>query len=443
MKKNISGVFVLALIFFGFAFCVLKMRAQEPDDGGSGGTSYDYSEFDDYEANRGPEESYVPTEEPFEYIDEKNDSGGGEGWNYLPGTSNYKKDNNDGQYYFAADDGTFRNGNGEVYPYELPGTSGGGQGAGGENIASNYTDRDGNPIFTDENGYTVYKNGEYVQYSGNDFVDAQTGKQFAAGQDGNLYEVNWDSSGKAYATGTDGKTKWYWDENGKLSATGENGEKFTLDGNGNVVSSSGSVVSSESSIAPKGTASGTFFGNTNTRTGSGSWLSNLFGLGGTSRTGGYGYGTGMTGSYGMTGAGGGILGGILGGGTPYGTGTGAAYGTSGYYTGSYGGVSGIYGAGAGGSGWNPANYIGTGLPAGSIYNIIKSVVMWILAIFGFICIVGFIISGIMYLLAAGDEKSQEKAKKALYYSITGVIVGLVGLVIIFAVNALLRGASYF
>ena len=49
----------------------------------------------------------------------------------------------------------------------------------------------------------------------------------------------------------------------------------------------------------------------------------------------------------------------------------------------------------------------------------------------------------MYLLAAGDEKSQEKAKKAMYYSITGVIVGLAGLVIIFAVNALLRGASYF
>ena len=66
-----------------------------------------------------------------------------------------------------------------------------------------------------------------------------------------------------------------------------------------------------------------------------------------------------------------------------------------------------------------------------------------MAIFGFICIIGFVIAGIMYLLAAGDEKSQEKAKKAMYYSITGVIVGLAGLVIIFAVNALLRGASYF
>lgn len=80
---------------------------------------------------------------------------------------------------------------------------------------------------------------------------------------------------------------------------------------------------------------------------------------------------------------------------------------------------------------------GTNLPSSSIYTIIRSAMMWLLGLLGFFAVIGFVISGIMYLVAAGDEDAQKRAKKAMYYSITGVIVGLVGLVIIFAVNRLL------
>lgn len=93
--------------------------------------------------------------------------------------------------------------------------------------------------------------------------------------------------------------------------------------------------------------------------------------------------------------------------------------------------------------WSTGNYAGYGLPTGSIYSIILGVMKWMLSIFGFIAIVGFVISGIMYLTAAGDEDQQKKAKKQMYWSITGVIVGLVGLIVIYAVDAMLKGSYNF
>ena len=92
--------------------------------------------------------------------------------------------------------------------------------------------------------------------------------------------------------------------------------------------------------------------------------------------------------------------------------------------------------------WDKGRYTGTGLPyQKSLADIIANVAYWLLGIFGFIAIIGFIISGIMYLVSAGDEDRQERAKRAMYYSITGVVVGLVGLVVIYAVHYFLGGSS--
>jgi len=93
--------------------------------------------------------------------------------------------------------------------------------------------------------------------------------------------------------------------------------------------------------------------------------------------------------------------------------------------------------------WIPESYAITGLPGGSVYDIIFNLMMWILAIFGFVGIIGFAISGIMYLTAAGSETQIEKAKTAMKWSIIGVIVGLVGLVIIFAVHNALNAVGGF
>ena len=81
------------------------------------------------------------------------------------------------------------------------------------------------------------------------------------------------------------------------------------------------------------------------------------------------------------------------------------------------------------------------LPQGSIFNIIENIMKWLLGILGFIAIIGFVISGIMYLTAAGDEGQQKKAKAQMMWSITGVIVALIGWVVVLAVQNLLGGAS--
>jgi cytochrome b subunit of formate dehydrogenase len=81
------------------------------------------------------------------------------------------------------------------------------------------------------------------------------------------------------------------------------------------------------------------------------------------------------------------------------------------------------------------------LPTGSIYDIIRQTMNWILAILGFIAIIGFVIAGILYLTAAGDESQVEKAKTAMTYSIIGIIVALMGFVIVQAVNTWLGGTN--
>lgn len=113
--------------------------------------------------------------------------------------------------------------------------------------------------------------------------------------------------------------------------------------------------------------------------------------------------------------------------------------TSGGFGAIFGGSL-VYGdacpATTGGIGGNPY-----GLPSGSIYNIVATIVGWLLAMFGLLGIFGFVVSGIMYLLAAGEEDMAKKAKKGLMYSIIGIIVGLSGYVIMQAVSGLLSGVG--
>lgn len=91
--------------------------------------------------------------------------------------------------------------------------------------------------------------------------------------------------------------------------------------------------------------------------------------------------------------------------------------------------------------WIPSTYEETKLPAGTIYGIIGNLMMWLLGIFGFIGIIGFVIAGIMYLTAAGSDDQITKAKAAMKWSLVGVIVGLIGLVVIYAVDAALSPFS--
>ncbi len=84
---------------------------------------------------------------------------------------------------------------------------------------------------------------------------------------------------------------------------------------------------------------------------------------------------------------------------------------------------------------------GTGLPAGSITSIITNIMNWLLMLVGIIGVIGFAIAGILYLTAAGDDTAIERAKSAMMYSIIGVIVAIIGVVVIQAVQGMLGGSS--
>ena len=81
----------------------------------------------------------------------------------------------------------------------------------------------------------------------------------------------------------------------------------------------------------------------------------------------------------------------------------------------------------------------TGLSSDDLTTVVTRLTNWILGIFGFLAIISFLVSGIMYFLAAGDDKAQEKAKKQMTWSIVGVVIGLAGLVVITAINLILGG----
>lgn len=82
-----------------------------------------------------------------------------------------------------------------------------------------------------------------------------------------------------------------------------------------------------------------------------------------------------------------------------------------------------------------------GLPSGSLLGIASNLLFWLLSLFAIAGIVGFVLSGIFYLLAGADEGNAKKGKSGMTASIIGIIVGLSGFVIMQAVASLLGGGS--
>jgi protein-S-isoprenylcysteine O-methyltransferase Ste14 len=86
---------------------------------------------------------------------------------------------------------------------------------------------------------------------------------------------------------------------------------------------------------------------------------------------------------------------------------------------------------------------GTNLPHATVMEIITSIMNWLLMVIGIVGVIGFAIAGILYLTSAGDESRIETAKKAMLYSIVGVIVALAGVVALRFAQNLLGGSNAF
>jgi hypothetical protein len=72
----------------------------------------------------------------------------------------------------------------------------------------------------------------------------------------------------------------------------------------------------------------------------------------------------------------------------------------------------------------------------SIGVVLGNITNWLLSIVGILGVIGFVVSGLMYITAAGDEKRIESAKQIMLYSIVGVVVALIGLIAVSAISGL-------
>lgn len=93
------------------------------------------------------------------------------------------------------------------------------------------------------------------------------------------------------------------------------------------------------------------------------------------------------------------------------------------------------------SGFSVPSTSETGLSSTSIYTIVKTIMQWLLGLVGIVGVIGFAIAGILYLVAAGDETRIDQAKNAMMYSIIGIVVALVGLIVVNAIASMLGGSS--
>ncbi len=85
-----------------------------------------------------------------------------------------------------------------------------------------------------------------------------------------------------------------------------------------------------------------------------------------------------------------------------------------------------------------------GLPNSEIYQIIFTLLQWLLQIFTLLAVMGFIISGIIFITAGASGRA-DSARAWLVNTIIGVIVGLSGYIVINFIDKILKGEvqSYF
>lgn len=77
--------------------------------------------------------------------------------------------------------------------------------------------------------------------------------------------------------------------------------------------------------------------------------------------------------------------------------------------------------------------------APTVAEVLLNALQFLLLIFGTLGIIGLVIAGIMYLTASGSERQIEKAKKAFFYSVAGIVIALGGWVLIKTIILIIAG----
>lgn len=105
------------------------------------------------------------------------------------------------------------------------------------------------------------------------------------------------------------------------------------------------------------------------------------------------------------------------------------------------GAGNVWGTGTSNYSWSLSNPYG--LPQGTIMGIVSNLLFWLLALFGILGVLGLLLSGVFYLISAGDKDMIERGKTTMKWSIIGIIVGLSGFIILQAMFALLSAQKSF
>ncbi|MBD3238606.1 MAG: hypothetical protein GF332_03135 [Candidatus Moranbacteria bacterium] len=71
---------------------------------------------------------------------------------------------------------------------------------------------------------------------------------------------------------------------------------------------------------------------------------------------------------------------------------------------------------------------------------VLNIMNFLIKIVAMIGVGAFVVSGIMYLAAGGNQEMIERAKKYVFYSIIGLVLAIGALVIIRTIGSLLEGA---
>jgi hypothetical protein len=83
----------------------------------------------------------------------------------------------------------------------------------------------------------------------------------------------------------------------------------------------------------------------------------------------------------------------------------------------------------------------TGLSNNTIYGILSNLFFWMMGLFVTLAVMAFVISGVQYFMASGNEDLAETAKHNATNAVIGIIVGLSGYIIVKAIAAALSGTS--
>lgn len=86
---------------------------------------------------------------------------------------------------------------------------------------------------------------------------------------------------------------------------------------------------------------------------------------------------------------------------------------------------------------------GTGLSSKSVSDVAITMMLWLLGIANVLGVLAFVISGVQYLTAVGDEDQISTAKRNMKYAIIGIVVTLSGYIIITAIDRLFNGNATF